>query len=102
MATMLSYFESDVESTESDLPVTFTFSGTNYTGQKSENIEAQMMQEAGYQSGIEFNLECRASLFSTEPEVRDLITVDSVVYRVAKKTPSQDGIVLTLALTKAI
>ena len=100
MSTMISYFASDVESVESDLPVTFTFSGTDYTGQKSESVESLAMQDAGYQSDIEFDLICRASIFTTEPESRDQITIDSVVYRVLKKTPSQDGIVLNLSLGK--
>ena len=102
MSTMLSYFASDVESVESDLPVTFTFSGTDYTGQKSESMESLAMQEAGYQSEIEFDLICRSEIFTTAPVVRDLITISSVIYRVLKKTPSQDGVVLTLSLTKNV
>lgn len=100
MATMLATFESDVEEVESELPVTFTFDGTDYTGQKSENIESQAMLDAGFKSEIEFNLEARASIFTVEPEVRDEITIATVEYRIATKTPSQDGIMLTLALTK--
>jgi hypothetical protein len=102
MATQSSYFETDILKTELDtvFNVTFTFSGTDYVGQKDETTESFAMQDAGFQSDIKFDLICRASLFTIEPEDRDLITIATVVYRVQGKRTSQDGLLLTLPLTK--
>lgn len=97
---MLEQFEADVAGAESDLPVSFTFEGKQYVGQKFPRNESQAMVDAGFIPRSDIDLLVRRSQFGPEGEpIKDSeITVSGKDYRVDKFTDYQDGICLLLSL----
>lgn len=93
-------FDADIAAIEGEMPVTFTFNGTRYVGQKTGTVDELAMQDAGYQPSFDFQLSVRRSLFVglTAPtnndtiEIPDDVTGDPVSYMIVSATKDPAGV----------
>lgn len=91
-------FDADVAAVETDLPVTFTFAGKSYVGQKTPIVDKLGMADAGFEPGVDFILEVRLSQFTGNdraPGNLDIIEIGDTEYCIKQTTPDQSGIVVT-------
>jgi hypothetical protein len=98
--TMLQQFEADVAAVEPELPVTFTFNGKSYTGQRLPAIDAQEFVDAGILPKSDFDLLARRAIYVgvDAPVKNDEFTIEGVRYRVDRLNSSQDGITVLYSL----
>ena len=97
----------DLAAMVDDLPVTFTFSGTNYTGTRTAIGDAEELEQGGYDSARAFDLHVpvyRQSgtnwlpIFSTAPVLGNDVTVDSQAHKVTRIVTSPDGVEIVLTV----
>ena len=98
--TLLEQMEADIAGTETDLPLTFSFGGADYIGQRDQSRISNPMEGPGFLPGAEFNLSVRVSVFVTLPVVNDQITIAGVLYFVASIDISPDNLLYTLGLRR--
>jgi len=82
----------------SNAATTFTFSGTDYTGVKTNKALDINFVDAGLSNDYQWSLQISLSDFETAPAVSDLITVSGTEYRVLDIEDDSLGIIRTLAL----
>ena len=80
------------------LPTTYTFDGTSYTGARSSVAIDRLIMDAGRLDSYEFTLMTDKSDFTTEPAVDDIITISSTKYRVLAREEDAAGLGLRLHL----
>jgi hypothetical protein len=101
MALDLTEFDGDLQEMINDLPVTFTFSGSDYTGMRSAIDNAKEMEDAGYMPRLDLVLVARTAVFTgSTPDINSQITIGGVVYRVATKLPDTFGKGIKFGLVK--
>jgi hypothetical protein len=101
MALDLDEFDDDLAEIISDLPVTFTYSGADYTGMRSAVDTSKEMEDGGYLGKLDLVLVARTAVFTvTTPGVNSLITISGVVYRVATVLPDTFGKGIKFGLVK--
>ena len=97
----------DLAEMVADLPVTFTFDGTNYTGTQSERTTTQTLEPGGYLDDFDLTLVVPLQVkvsgawqttFTTEPDHGDQITIGSRTYKVIRTSHGQGGQSLTMNL----
>lgn len=74
-----------------DLPVTVTFSGTDYTGTMGEVTKEADMQDGGYLQQADAEVTIAQDDFSTAPVINDTFTINSVSYRVVRRDDDPSG-----------
>ncbi len=101
MALDLTEFDDDLSEMITDLPVTFTFSGTDYTGMRSAIDRQKELEIGGYVVGLDLVIVYRTASFTgTQPDINDSITIGGVVYRVMTKLSDTFGKGVKLGLKK--
>jgi len=78
------FFESDLEAIQDDLPTTFTFGATNYTGTLSETSEDDALLDAGILSEFSNKLTVLLSEFgaTTPPTIGSKIVIGPKSYTI--------------------
>ena len=101
--TLNDIFEADVLAAENEMPQTFTFGGTDYTGSKGSIIDTKRMEDDGYTPGLDVVLVVRLSVFGTDdpPANESLIVIGTATYRVKSIERSQCGLIVTYGLAKS-
>jgi hypothetical protein len=104
MSLDLDELAADALEMENDLPVTFTFSGTSYTGQQGDLTKESQMEDAGMMPTLDLLLVVRRTVFgaATQPVSKNTVTIASVVYRIEVVRLSQDGIIAEYGLKKKL
>ena len=80
----------DMRRIVADLPMAFTFNGTDYTGTISGINATKPLEIGGFEELPEITLivnlkdAAGGAVFSTRPEVNDRITIDDIDYRVMR------------------
>ena len=101
MALDLTEFDDDLAEMISDLPVTFTFGGTDYTGMRSAIDQQKEMEIGGYMVQLDLVLVYRTASFAvTQPTINDRITIGGVNYIVMTRLPDTFGKGVKLGLKK--
>ena len=101
--TLSEIFEADVLAAENEMPTTFTFGGTDYTGSIGSVIDTKRMEDDGYTPGLDTMLVVRLSVFgnNTPPANEGLIVIGTITYRVKSIERSQCGLIVTYGLAKS-
>ena len=104
----LDEFRADLAEVVGDLPATFTFSGTTYTGFKSQRGSTEDLEPGGFLDESDFRLHVPlqvkvsgtwANTFAVEPGLGGIVVVTSSgTHKIARLSHSQDGVMLTLGL----
>lgn len=108
MSLDLDEFKGDLRGIRDDLPVTFLFSGTYYTGFQSQRVSTEDLQSGGFLDQFDFRLHVPLQVqtsgtwtntFATEPALGSIIVVTgSGTHKIARLSHSQDGLLLSLGL----
>ena len=93
-----SQLDTDLGNLIDDMPTTFVYSGSSYTGALSDRTDGKLWSEEGFAQDIQATLTCQRSSFTTEPSVGVTIAIGITCYRIAQATRSADekGVVFAL------
>ena len=96
---MTDQFDDDLAAMILDLPTSFTFSGTSYTGVFTILSRRKPLADAGgFLEDFDASLYCREVSFSTAPVCGNSITIGSNIFHVEQVDKSPDGIGITFRL----
>jgi hypothetical protein len=99
--TQTQQFDADVQATEPEGLVPFTYAGKSYICQRTPIVDKQMMVEAGFELGFDFTIEVRLSQFVTPdraPANSEHIFIGDTEYVINGTTPDQYGVVTHYAV----
>ena len=82
MAFGTTELETDLDQMINDLPITCTFSGSDYTGTKTVVMSEKVLRAAGLGDDYKFSVIFKDSDFSSRPVSGQFMTIDSVVYQI--------------------
>ena len=100
MATVQDIMKADAEAMRDDLPTTFTFGATSYTGSLTDVRLENEMRGEGYLPMADAELTIILDDFGTPPVVNDYVTIAGVVYRVDERHNSPEGETARLMLKR--
>lgn len=111
MTTLNEQVQIDAINATEDVPQTFTWSGLDYTGTIGGLVTGQPLEDGGFltmpdlmlsvslkqRNAVSGALEDRFA-WNQEPAVGQLVVIDSVTYRIERKTKDAFGAILQLDL----
>ena len=104
MSLDLTELRADLHAMVNDLPVTFTFSGTGYTGCRDVATATDELLAGGFAGDELLNLHVPlktttgANTFTVEPASGTFVAIGGVTYTVIRADHSLDGLELILGL----
>jgi hypothetical protein len=75
----------DLDYIIADLPTTVSIGGTDYTCTKTMIRKEQLYTDYGFSDDYNFSIILNLNDLSSEPEVKTLVTINSVEYRILDK-----------------
>ena len=91
-------FADDYENMRDDWPTTFIYKNASYTGILSDVDVESELQEGGFVQSFDGSLRILMEDFEILPKEGDTLKINSVTYRIAKRSDGPEGRISDLLL----